>query len=598
LPKPAPRRSFAALDALAAESAEGEAEARALFDLALPDVAKVAAFVVNQGAAFAGRRLASVFGQIHPVAEVFILDQSSTEASFAAIDVAARAADRDAVVVLEDSPGGLGFALRRAAEITTGEFVWVAGAAGVSEPEFLSRMTAALQADPRVALAFCNSRALAQSGEPVRAPPSLLDAEERRTSFVDQTFEAVDFARSFRPDKNPIADIGAALWRRDALKRALAAVEPAASGDWLAVLRALTALPKVRIAHVAEDLDFTLADPTAEALARKPQAARRKLDWDVDRAAVVGEIAGRPADLKIVLKVKDEALHLQSWWEWHAAVYGAENLIVFDNQSTLPETLAILETIGQQCPVVRFSGHCDRLHETSALRDLYQALRASSRYFTFLDADERLCFVEEGRIVGEPPAIRKKISTLSSDVLLCPWLEAVLGQERTFHIAHPLDHLHWGKPILASRRPHAGYVNHNAQYLKINLDASVGGGAFVAHMRRQWPQERIRTNIAKLIGLFGFASEREIRAFAADAEKRAAAPPAVEVYLQEILWLDAAPVPQGDAAWYEGCLRLDAAHRLEFHDEATRRAFADMLDPRSALFQKFLAAPLGETNAD
>jgi hypothetical protein len=242
------------LDALVGAAPEAGAVARALFDRLLPGVAKISAVVVNRGDAGVARRLQSVFAQTHPVVEVLVIDGASTDASFAAIDAAAHAADRDATVALDEAcDPGFGAALRRAAEIATGEFVWVVAADGFSDPEGLARLASPLAADASAAFAFCAWRPLDAQGEALREEISPLAPSRPTALHVDQIFPGEDIAARLQREPRLVGAIGATLWRRDALRQAVAATT---EGDWRAILRAAAALPLARAAFVAETLEF------------------------------------------------------------------------------------------------------------------------------------------------------------------------------------------------------------------------------------------------------------------------------------------------------------------------------------------------------
>ena len=149
---------------------------------------------------------------------------------------------------------------RRAAELASGEFVWLAEADDASEPDFLARALALLSGDPAIQFAFTDSRTIDVDGEPqwpsykpyysTVAPGALTETE---------VFEAKDFVQRFLSVKNLILNVSAVVWRRDALLRALEACEPELkdfrmAGDWRLYLEALS-LPEAKVAYEAESLN-------------------------------------------------------------------------------------------------------------------------------------------------------------------------------------------------------------------------------------------------------------------------------------------------------------------------------------------------------
>ena len=256
----------------------GEMEdlARAMFGWAAPSIAKISVCVVARGEARHIRpSLESVFAQNYPVWEVIIADEIASEESFDAIDGCARACDRDATVVLEDRPIERALSSwRRALEMTTGEFVWIMETEAVSEPEFLDRLVAPLREDARVALAFCESRAIGEDGERLHKQISPLSMPAAPISFLDETFEAVDFVARFPPEASPLKSVGAILWRRDALARALATSDNEPGFEFIRDLSSDHLDPAV-----ADPLCCGYADPHAHSRAVRETASGLELKF-------------------------------------------------------------------------------------------------------------------------------------------------------------------------------------------------------------------------------------------------------------------------------------------------------------------------------
>jgi hypothetical protein len=218
------------------------AEADALLAKLWPGTISV--FLVHRGKA--GRpaaRLQAVFAQTHPVLEIVIVDETGTETALAAIEAAATAADREVSVLLDAAPGA---AWVQAAQ-ARGDFVWIVED-GFADPTLLATLSAPLRADPRLVLAFCESRPADAEGRPLRARPDPLAATQRPLSFADRSFEGADLLARLASPPSP----STTLWRREALARAMATP----NGDGEALFRAAVVLPGARIRHVAEGLVF------------------------------------------------------------------------------------------------------------------------------------------------------------------------------------------------------------------------------------------------------------------------------------------------------------------------------------------------------
>jgi glycosyltransferase involved in cell wall biosynthesis len=235
---------------------------RDLLRLALPELPAVSVAVPNYNyARYMADRLGSVFRQTHPVAEVLVLDDCSTDDSLKVIpEVAARARREVRLVPNEVNSGSVFAQWRKAAEIATGEFLWIAEADDLSDPDFLHRVIGMMQADPQVALGFADSRTITVDGaaqwESYKAYYATVEPGALARSEV---FEAGDFVRRFLGVKNLLLNVSAVVWRRSALLAALDACGEELrgfrmAGDWRLYLQALAA-PGARIAYEAQPLN-------------------------------------------------------------------------------------------------------------------------------------------------------------------------------------------------------------------------------------------------------------------------------------------------------------------------------------------------------
>jgi len=149
---------------------------------------------------------------------------------------------------------------RRAAEAATGEFLWIAEADDESDPRFLTRLVAAMEARPDAAMAFCDSSAINEDGAVLsdsyksyynRVAPGVLSA--------DGDFAGREFLGRCLAERNIILNVSGVLWRREAL---LAGLDRCAdklashrvAGDWLLYADVLSQAG-ARICYVAEPLN-------------------------------------------------------------------------------------------------------------------------------------------------------------------------------------------------------------------------------------------------------------------------------------------------------------------------------------------------------
>ncbi len=222
--------------------------AERLLHLAQPALADVSVVVpsYNYGR-FLPSRLASIFSQTVPVREVLLLDDASTDDSVPVAAAVAKEWRRELCIqTAETNSGSVFHQWRRAAEAAKGEFLWIAEADDVADPELLAALLGVMQAQPETVLAFCDSRAIDASG-------SLLWPDSRDYCIAagaeallrDGVFAGPDFVRRCLAERNLILNASAVLWRRAAL---LAALNRCAAdldqfriaGDWRLYVEALS----------------------------------------------------------------------------------------------------------------------------------------------------------------------------------------------------------------------------------------------------------------------------------------------------------------------------------------------------------------------
>lgn len=233
-----------------------------LCDLAFPGRVRVSVVVPNYNYAHhLPSRLATIFGQTYPVHEIIVLDDCSTDDSLAVIHKVAADWGRDVRVTANERNSGSVFRQwRKAAEVATGDYVWIAEADDESEPRFLERLVAMVQNAEEVALAFTDSRAIDNEGALLWPNHQGYFAEAGAQDLAhDGVYSGRDFVRRFLSERNLILNVSCAIWNRVALAAAMRRCEDELltyrmAGDWHLYVDVMTAAD-CHVAYVAEPLN-------------------------------------------------------------------------------------------------------------------------------------------------------------------------------------------------------------------------------------------------------------------------------------------------------------------------------------------------------
>ena len=207
---------------------------------AMPDLARISVVVPNYNhARHLDTRLSSVFAQSHPVAEVLLLDDASTDDSRAVARQTAAAWGREITVVANRRNSGCVFAQwRRGVERATGDWVWIAESDDAADPALLATLTARIAAAEDIVAVACDSRAIDAQGAELWGSHQEYYARAGVSALAqDGLFAARDFAARFLAERNLLVNASAILFRRTALRAALvrcasALAEYRMAGDW------------------------------------------------------------------------------------------------------------------------------------------------------------------------------------------------------------------------------------------------------------------------------------------------------------------------------------------------------------------------------
>ncbi len=167
-------------------------------------------------------RLSSIANQTHPVFEIIVLDDGSSDGSVREIERVAVSLKRDIVLVEnEENGGGVFSQWRKGVEMAKGDLIWIAEADDLAEPEFLDQLVAFFQ-QADIALAFSDSKSIDEhgiiKGESYKPYYNTLFPDALSRSAI---FSPHEFLRDYISVKNVILNASSVVWRRNYLVKAL-----------------------------------------------------------------------------------------------------------------------------------------------------------------------------------------------------------------------------------------------------------------------------------------------------------------------------------------------------------------------------------------
>ena len=227
------------------------------------------------------------------------------------------------------------------------------------------------------------------------------------------------------------------------------------------------------------------------------------LTWATHKDEICRAVMRAPGMFKIFLKVKDDQFFLGDWVKHHEQIVGKENLFIFDNSSSHPIVLNTLHELSENYNIFKFDGFHNDIHDTRKFPELYNAICESSTFFSFLDADERLIFVKDDKC--SPGSEITKFLTDNSDTPVFPgtWVSNARNSSTIFNLGHNLSSMNFGvtngKPIINTKSGFCGFLNHNIDVAQLISNTKIERNFIVLHLNRLYPQQRIESNLNKLI---------------------------------------------------------------------------------------------------
>lgn len=251
---------------------------------------RVSVIVPNYNyARYIEKRLESVQRQSIAPYELIVLDDASTDDSLSRI----RAFKEDCpipttVVESEENSGSVFRQWLRGVELAKGEYVWIAEADDLADPDFLAEVLPAFT-NPDVVMSYCQSRHMDGDGK-ITCDSYLdyvsdIDAERWTRRYMAEGREEI--ARALFV-KNTVPNVSAVVFRREALLKTLTdhgqeIMSLRNAGDWVAFIRlledgAIAFSPRALNDHRRHDASVTISNFNQRQLDEIMQVQRETIE--------------------------------------------------------------------------------------------------------------------------------------------------------------------------------------------------------------------------------------------------------------------------------------------------------------------------------
>jgi len=231
-----------------------------LIKMLKPELKKVSVVVPNYNyEQYMPTRLNSVFDQTYPIFETLVLDDCSKDDSIAVIgDTAEDAVRVIELIENETNSGNVFHQWKKGVKASRGDYVWIAEADDLAEPEFIARSLEAF--NENTALSFTNSKQIDTEDKVLATDYNYYYRLVDETLFQnDFRLEGEEFIRRAISIRNVIMNVSSVLWRQEILNESLDAIgdslyDLSLVGDWRIYLEALGKKGR-SVSYIADSLN-------------------------------------------------------------------------------------------------------------------------------------------------------------------------------------------------------------------------------------------------------------------------------------------------------------------------------------------------------
>lgn len=318
------------------------------------------------------------------------------------------------------------------------------------------------------------------------------------------------------------------------------------------------------------------------------------LHWSRDQGSICAKIRDHRAQLKVIMKVKDDSILLPLWLEHYLSFLRPGEIVIADNESSDPSVLDIYRGLPDDLVVFAYSaepagGFHNNIHNRELFSDLYVSFRDSCEHVLFVDCDEFLITSNQMEWTSRRDALLAILTKHRGMAVPTAWLDTVPGSRNTVYVGSDGQQvsrwLAWGKPVIPSSFEAPGFLIHNIQFPAEIYERFPQEVLILLHLKNYSTVQRLAVNRLKLIarGLVTHCqSMEEISRLDPSESKRMGA----ERLVDEITSLLNQSKDSLPEEFPMDCLRFSEGGKVDFSSDQAKEVFTAMLIDFEASFEK------------
>lgn len=232
------------------------------------------------------------------------------------------------------------------------------------------------------------------------------------------------------------------------------------------------------------------------------------MTWPDDKLLIEKRISRSFAPLKVILKTRNESDLLRIWIDHYLKFLTPEEIIIADNFSDDPKTLAIYQSLDPGITIFQFASsvhgeYHNVIHNPIHYSGLYKSLRESCDHYMIADTDELLLYSMRENWHTDRKKIHQELASCKDLAIATVWLVPIPASKSICILSSKekqvIQGIAWGKPILPASMTYRGSLIHNGQFLRDSFTTRPEGIFILLHLKQYSVEQRLLANRQKLI---------------------------------------------------------------------------------------------------